>query len=75
MNYEDFLSMIKQISTFSQLFMNYIEIHETEYQELEYDSVFPEILKHQQLFLKSPFNVDTKSEYDCIVDYLVNELK
>jgi len=67
MNYEDFL--------FSQLFMNHIENNETEYQELEYDLIFPEVLNHQDLFLKSNFNVDVRSEYDCIIDYLLNEVR
>ena len=67
MNYEDFL--------FSQLFMNHIENNETEYQELEYDLIFPEVLNHQNLFLKSNYNVEVRSEYDCIVDYLLNEVK
>ena len=67
MNYESFL--------FSQLFMNHIENNETEYQEVEYDLIFPEVLKHQNLFLESSFNVDARSEYDCIVDYLLNEVR
>jgi len=67
MNYEDFL--------FSQLFMNHVENNETQYQELEYDLIFPEVLKHQNLFLKSNYNVDVRSEYDCIIDYLLNEVK
>jgi hypothetical protein len=67
MNYNDFL--------FSQLFMNHIENNETQYQELEYDLIFPEVLKHKKLFLKSNYNVDVRSEYDCIVDYLLNEVK
>jgi hypothetical protein len=67
MNYEDFL--------FSQLFMNHIENNETEYQDLEYDLIFPEVLNHQKIFLKSNFNVDVRSEYDCIVDYLMNDVK
>ncbi len=67
MTYEDFL--------FSQLFMSHIENNETEYQELEYDLIFPEVLKHQKLFLESNFNVDVRSEYDCIVDYLLNVVK
>ena len=66
MTYEDFL--------FSQLFMNHIENNETEYQELEYDLIFPELLKHKNLFLKSNFNVDVRSEYDCIIDYLRSEV-
>ena len=67
MNYENFL--------FSQLFMNYIEGNETQYQELDYDVIYPEVLKHRILFLKSKFNVDVKSEYDCIVDYLTNNIQ
>jgi len=67
MNYEDFL--------FSQLLMNHVENNETQYQGLEYDLIFPEVLKHQNLFLKSNYNVDVRSEYDCIVDYLLNEVK
>lgn len=67
MTYEDFL--------FSQLFMNHIENHETEYKELEYDLIFPEVLKHQKQFLKSNFNVDDRSEYDCILNYLLNVVK
>ena len=51
MTYEDFL--------FSQLFMNHIENNETEYQELEYDLIFPEVLKHQKLFLKSNFKAES----------------
>ena len=55
--------------------MNHVENNETQYQELEYDLIFPEVLKHQKLFLKSNYNVDVRSEYDCIVDYLLNEVK
>ena len=67
MNYENFL--------FSQLFMWHVVNNETQYQELEYDLIFPEVLKHQNLFLKSNYNVDVRSEYDCIVDYLLNEVR
>jgi hypothetical protein len=67
MNYEDFL--------FSQLFMNHVENNDTQYQELAYDMIFPEVLKHQKLFLKSSYNVDNHSEYDCIIDYLLNEVR
>jgi len=67
MNYEFFL--------FSQLFMNHVESHETEYQNLEYDLIFPELLRHRDLFVESSFNVDIRSEYDCITSYLLNEVK
>ena len=66
MTYENFL--------FSQLFMNHIENNNTEYQELEYDLIFFEVLKHKELFLKSSFNLDIRSEYDCIIDYLINKI-
>lgn len=66
MNYSEFL--------FSQLFMHHVENNETEYQDLEYDLIFPEMLKHHALFLESHFNVRFKSEYECIVDYLTCSL-
>jgi len=67
MNYEDFL--------FSQLFMNYVENNETQYKDLAYDLIFPEVLEELNAFLKSNYNVDVRSEYDCVVDYLHNEVK
>lgn len=67
MNYQDFL--------FSQLFMNYIENNKTEYQELEYDLIYPEVLKHKELYINSNFNTDMLSEYDCIINYLQNTIK
>tara|TARA_R110001606_G_C15086558_1_gene617922 strand:- start:22 stop:222 length:201 start_codon:yes stop_codon:yes gene_type:complete len=59
---------------FSQLFMNYIESNSTKYQELEYDLIYSEVLNHEDLFRKSNYNVDVESEYDCIVNYIKNEL-
>lgn len=67
MKYQDFL--------FSQLFMEYVNTHETEFQNLEYDLIFGEVLKHQKLFYKSNFNVDCLSEYDCILNYLSNTIQ
>lgn len=67
MRYEEFL--------FSQLFMSHVENNETEYQDLEYDLMFPEVLKHRAIFLESHFNVESKSEYDCIVDYLMTNIQ
>lgn len=66
MRYSEFL--------FSQLFMQYVEDNYTEYQALEYDLIFPEVLKHHTLFLESKFNTPLKSEYDCITDYLNEEI-
>ena len=67
MKYPEFL--------FAQLFMSHVENNETEYQDLEYDLMFPEVLKHRILFLESEFNVPSKSEYDCIVDYLKSNIQ
>jgi hypothetical protein len=66
MKYQEFL--------FSQLFMNHIENNETEYKELAYDIIYTEVLNHRELFLKSNYNTDMQSEYDSIVDYLLNEV-
>ena len=66
MNYENFL--------FSQLFMSYVENNETRYQELEYDNMYPEVISHREFFLKSKHNIDTESEYDCILNYLEENL-
>lgn len=60
---------------FSQLFMNHIENNETQYQERAYDLIYDEVLKHRELFLQSNFNVDVRSEYECIEDYINNQVK
>lgn len=67
MNYSEFL--------FSQLFYNYIKNNDTKYQELEYDIVYPIIVEHYNLFLKSNFNVDILGEYDCMINYIYNTMK
>lgn len=54
--------------------MQHVEDNYTEYQALEYDLIFPEVLKHHALFLESKFNTPLKSEYDCITDYLNEEV-
>jgi len=67
MNYESFL--------FSQLFINYIENNETEYQELQYDLIYPEVLKHNESYKSSTYFLGMRSEYECILEYLSNEVK
>lgn len=66
MDYSEFL--------FSQLFMEYLEGNATFVVDLTYDKIFPEMLRHKELFEKSTHNSDLKSEYECICDYL-NTLK
>ena len=67
MNYQTFL--------FSQLFMKHIENNKTQYQELAYDLIYGVVLQHKNSFINSNYNVDVISEYDCISDYLLNEIK
>ena len=67
MRYQEFL--------FTQLFMNFIENNDTEYIEFEYDLIYPEVMKHLSLYINSSYNIDTKSEYECMNDYLINTLK
>jgi hypothetical protein len=67
MNYEDFL--------FSQLFMNYVDNNDTIYNDtMEYDLIFPKIMQHQKEYKASTYFSMNKSEYECILDYLTNEL-
>jgi len=53
-----------QFFIFSQLFMPHIGTTEP------YDLIYPIIVDELKKFLDSDFNVDTKSEYDCMEDYL-----
>jgi len=41
--------------------------------ELEYDLVFGLVDKLYTDFTESSYNVDTKSEYDCMVEFLKSE--
>jgi hypothetical protein len=54
--------------------MSHIENNETHYQELEYDNMYPEVIAHRKFFLKSKHNIDSESEYDCILNYLEENL-
>lgn len=67
MNYSEFL--------FSQLFYNYIENNDTEYQELEYDIVYPIIVEHYKNYIGSSYNDDNKGEYACMLEYIYNKIK
>jgi len=66
MTYENFL--------FSQLFMEHVENSNTKYNQLEYDLIFPHMIEHNELFKTSLYYLEMKSEYDCILDYLNNEV-
>jgi|14BtaG_2_1085337.scaffolds.fasta_scaffold131534_2 hypothetical protein len=67
MDYSEFL--------FSQLFMEHVNHEDTIYNRyIEYDIIYPEILRHYELYTTSKFNVDTMGEYECILKYLTNEI-
>jgi hypothetical protein len=55
--------------------MNHVEHKEIDGIPLEYDLVFPIMLEHRKLFLTSEYNTDEQGEYECIVNYLENEIK
>ena len=60
---------------FSQLFVVHIENNETQYQEFEYDIIYPEVVKHYEKYKTSKyFFLYTQSEYECIEEYLANEV-
>ena len=52
------------------LFSCLLKIYDKEFNQMEYDLQFEEAPLRYADFLKSSFNVDTKGEYDCIIDYL-----
>ena len=59
-----------QLYLFSQLFHNTLDESLEELDDNAYDLIFPIIENELSKFLNSEYNVDTKSEYDCMVDYL-----
>lgn len=66
MNYSEFL--------FSQLFMNHVTDKGIT-TEIEYDLIFETVKSSYEAFNNSEFNIDTVSEYDCIIAYLKEEIK
>lgn len=67
MTYSEFL--------FSQLFYGFIETNDTEYEQLEYDIIFPIIVEHYKKYISSIYNDDNKGEYACMLDYIYNTIK
>lgn len=60
---------------FSQLFMTHVEDGHGEYEDLAYDIMYDIVREHHERFMVSSYNVNVRSEYDCITDYLTNEIK
>ena len=52
------------------LFSCLLKIYDKEFEQMEYDLQFEKIAQRYLGFTQSKFDVDTKSEYDCIIDYL-----
>ena len=61
MEYHEFLfySLIKDIENRHPL------------KNMEYDQAFADVNTYYDLFSQSEFNDENKSEYDCIVEYLI----
>ena len=60
MNYSEFL------------FNSLLSEHNQSFNELPYDLKFGAHQEYYQKFLNSDFNVDTKSEHDCMVEFIKN---
>ena len=52
------------------LFSCLLKIYDKQFAELEYDLQYEKIAQRYLGFTQSRFNVDTKGEYDCMIEYL-----
>lgn len=52
------------------LFGCLLQLYDKEFEEMEYDLRYEETIRRYCDFESSEFNVDTQSEYMCILDYL-----
>ena len=60
---------------FTQLFMSHVENNNTTYVYLEYDLIYPEILIRYEHYQQSLYYLAYKTDYQCILDYLNNEIE
>lgn len=51
------------------LFSNLIKLFDSEFEELPYDEQYDKLPTLYEDFENSKFNVDTKSAYDCMIEY------
>lgn len=56
------------------IFHDVFRLNDREYAELEYDKQFSALHEEYEKFEKSKYNVDTKSELDCIDAYFCNRI-
>jgi hypothetical protein len=52
------------------LFSNLVKLYDIDFEELPYDEQYNRLPSMYDDFHDSKFNVYSKSEYDCIIDYL-----
>ena len=52
------------------LFSNLIKYYDAEFEELPYDEQWDSLPTLYEGYDNSKFNVDTKGEYECMIDYL-----
>ena len=52
------------------LFSCLLKIYDKEFEQMEYDLQYERIAQRYLGFTQSKFNVDTKGEYECIIEYL-----
>lgn len=56
------------------LFSCLLKIYDKEFEQMEYDLQYERIAQRYLGFTQSKFNVDTKGEYECIIDYLKDKM-
>jgi hypothetical protein len=52
------------------LFSCLLKIYDKEFEQMEYDLQYERIAQRYLGFSQSKFNVDTKGEYECMIEYL-----
>lgn len=52
------------------LFSCLLKIYDKGFEQMEYDLQYERIAQRYLAFTQSKFNVDTKSEYECMIEYL-----
>lgn len=56
------------------LFCNILRDHVSSFNELPFDEMYDKYIPYYNKFVKSEYNVDTKSEYDCMDEYIYREM-
>ena len=59
---------------FIELFRCHIEQNEIPIKDLEYDLLFEIVTEHYNNFVTSNYNNEMQSLYDCIINYLLNNV-